>query len=93
MSDIGYEELNTLSAELLPGRTLLSIVLLTVDNSSHPTYNFSGGDGQGGGGATVVYACQAQRVDGTPGLLGSLGLGSNNPSNSVTCVPAAVTTH
>ncbi|MEU0598379.1 hypothetical protein ABZ484_09020 [Streptomyces sp. NPDC006393] len=92
MSDIGYEELNALTAELLPGRALLSIVLLSVDNSNHPTYNFPGGDGDGGG-ATVVYACQAERVDGTPGLLGSLGLGSNNPSSSVTCVPAAVTTH
>ncbi|WP_127356211.1 hypothetical protein [Actinacidiphila soli] len=93
MPDIGYEELNALSGELLPGRTLLSIVLISYDNSSHPTYNFPAGGGHKGGGATVVYACQAESVHGTPGLLGSLGLGSNNPSSSMTCVPAAVTTH
>jgi hypothetical protein len=69
---------------------LLSIVI--IDNSTHNTYNFpAGGDGKGGG-VTVAYACQAQQTQGSQGLLAALGLGSA-PSNSMTCVPAAVTTH
>ncbi|MEU6737521.1 hypothetical protein ABZ929_30685 [Streptomyces physcomitrii] len=49
-----------------------------------------GASPQGGGGnTTVAYACQATTTQGTPGLIGSLGLGQG-PSSSMTCVPAAV---
>jgi hypothetical protein len=87
MSGIGYEELDALSGELLPGKMLLSIVI--IDNSTHNTYNFpAGGDGKGGG-ATVAYACQAQQTQGSGGLLAALGLGTP-ASSSMTCIPAAV---
>ncbi|BBC36238.1 hypothetical protein SGFS_075320 [Streptomyces graminofaciens] len=88
MSGIGYEELNALSGELLPERMLLSIVI--IDNSTRNTYNFpSGGDGKGG--TTVAYACQAQQTQASGGLLAALGLGTP-ASSSMTCVPAAVVT-
>jgi hypothetical protein len=90
MDEIGYHELNLLAGEFLPPRNMLS--LITIDNSSTTYhYDFPQG-GSGDGNSTVVFACQAERTLGTPGLLGSLGLGSNNPSSSLTCVPAAVTT-
>ncbi|OEV04755.1 hypothetical protein [Streptomyces oceani] len=94
MTGISYQELDALSGEVLPGKTLLSLVTFNVDNSRH-TYNFPEGDGKGGdgGGTTVAYACQSERVHGTPGALGSLGLGSNNPSSGITCVPGTVTSH
>jgi hypothetical protein len=99
VSKISFEELDGLTGEMLPERSVLSTVV--------PFNNWGGGDahGQGGssssssaaafGGASsdqngiVANACQAQRVDGTPGLLGALGLGSNNPSSGVTCVPGS----
>lgn len=93
MSDIDYQELNALSGELLPGKTLLSLISFNIDDSSHTTYVFPEGGGGDGSGGTVAYACQAERVDGTPGLVGALGLGSNNPSSSMTCVPASSTVH
>ncbi|ALC18426.1 hypothetical protein ACH46N_22280 [Streptomyces pristinaespiralis] len=88
MDDIGYPELNALCAEFLPPRTMLS--LITIDNSS-TTYQYHFPEGGGDGNSQVAFACQSERVHGTPGLIGSLGLGSNNPSSSLTCVPAAVT--
>jgi hypothetical protein len=30
---------------------------------------------------------------GTPGLFGSLGLGTENPSTTVTCTPVAISSH
>jgi len=104
MSTISFQELDLLSGEMLPERTLLSTVT-----------DFSGGGGSGGSagsassaaaagggsgtviadddGATTVSACQSTYSPGTPGLLGSLGLGSTNPGSSQTCTPAAVATY
>ncbi|GGV70627.1 MULTISPECIES: hypothetical protein [Streptomyces] len=93
MSAVSYSELGELTGELLPERMLLSIIDVHVDNSR--TYVFPAqGNGGGGesGGTTVAYACQATESQGTPGLLGALGLGSS-PSSSMTCVPATVVTH
>jgi hypothetical protein len=98
VSKISFEELDGLTGEMLPERSVLSTVV--------PFNNWGGsGDGHGGssssssaaafGGANsdqngiVANACQAERVHGTPGLLGALGLGSNNPSSALTCVPGS----
>jgi hypothetical protein len=86
MSAISLAELDQLAGELLPERTVLSLVNVSVLNtSSNATYVYP----SGGNGSTVAYACQATNSPGTPGLLGSLGLGSANPSSSMTCIPAA----
>jgi hypothetical protein len=94
MPAVSYAELDRLGGELLPERAVLGIVS-TPFNNNNP-------GGAGGGSTTVVVsnsgdhgaalsACQATNSPGTPGLLGSLGLGSANPGQSMTCVPAAVT--
>ncbi|GHG45901.1 hypothetical protein [Streptomyces griseocarneus] len=44
-------------------------------------------------GTTMLAACQAVDRQGTPGLLGSLGLPSTNPTTSMTCMPTAISTH
>lgn len=91
MSAVSYAELDQLGGEMLPERAVLGIVSTPFNN-----YN-PGGAGQGsttvvigGGHSTTLSACQATNSSGTPGLLGALGLGSNNPTSSLTCIPAAV---
>ncbi|GGX60897.1 hypothetical protein [Streptomyces hiroshimensis] len=44
-------------------------------------------------GTVALSACQAVDRQGTPGLFGSLGLPSTNPTTSITCIPAAVASH
>ncbi|MGW1076888.1 hypothetical protein [Streptomyces sp. NPDC002537] len=44
-------------------------------------------------GTTILSSCQSIDRQGTPGLLGSLGLGSENPAANVTCTPAAISSH
>lgn len=91
MSAVSYEELNELSGDLLPERALLSLINLSISNigSSSTTYTYP--PAAGGQGSTVAYACQATNSPGTPGLLGSLGLGSSSPQSTMTCIPAAIT--
>jgi hypothetical protein len=83
MSAVDYRELDALSGELIPGKFLLSIIDLTLDNSRHTTFNFP----QGGGG-DVAYACHATNSPGVPDAAGTLGLGGGS---SMTCIPATVT--
>ncbi|MCA6091235.1 hypothetical protein LE181_03500 [Streptomyces sp. SCA3-4] len=44
-------------------------------------------------GTTILSSCQSIDRQGTPGLFGSLGLGSEQPTNSLTCTPAAISSH
>ncbi|MDG5804781.1 hypothetical protein P9869_19320 [Streptomyces ossamyceticus] len=87
MSRIGYEELNSLSGELLPEKMLLSLALSGAD-AHGPDDLPAGGDGK----VTVAYACQVQQTQASQGLLAALGLGSP-ASTTMTCVPAAVIRH
>ncbi|MET9443061.1 hypothetical protein [Streptomyces sp. NPDC006610] len=98
MSKISFEELDVLAGEMLPERAVLSTVV--------PFNNWGGGGSEGGSSSSAAAvaggghggdqngisssACHVQETDGTPGLLGSLGLGSNNPSQSMTCMPSQV---
>lgn len=70
-----YADLDRFSAEILPGRLLLSAM-------APPG---GGGDGD----TTVVYACQATHSPGTAGLLGT-GLLAQPGYSSLTCVPGTV---
>ncbi|GGV70622.1 MULTISPECIES: hypothetical protein [Streptomyces] len=95
MSAVSLEELGNLSGEVLPERSVLSTVV---------PFNNWGGAGHDGGASSsssalalgggdhhsvvTSSACQSTFNQGTPGLIGALGLGSNNPVNSVTCTPA-----
>lgn len=91
MTAVSFEELDELGGEVLPERAVLSLIDLSgmqvnlLNSSSNTSYTLPAGNGH------VAYACQATNTPGTPGLLGSLGLGSANPSSSLTCIPAAVT--
>ncbi len=98
---VSFEELDHLAGEVLPERTVMSLVSVAAlntgagagsagDSSSSSASAGGGGDHQG---TTALSACQSNATPGTPGLLGSLGLGSANPSSSVTCTPAAVSGH
>jgi hypothetical protein len=97
VTNVSFAELEEMSGELLPERAVLSTV-------STPFNNFSSGAAGGGGttvvvvdggnhGATALSACTVTSTPGTPGLLGTLGLGSVNPGSSMTCVPAAVSSY
>ena len=106
MSTISFQELDLLSGEMLPERTLLSTVTDFSgggDSSSAGSSSSSSSAAAAGGGssnvvadddgAVVVSACQSTYSPGTPGLTGTLGLGSSNPGSSQTCTPAAVATY
>jgi hypothetical protein len=98
MSKISFEELDVLAGEMLPERAVLSTVVPfnnwggagSEGGSSSSAAAAAAGGGHGGGdqNGIVSSACHVQETDGTPGLLGALGLGSNNPSQSVTCLPS-----
>lgn len=98
MSNISFEELEGLTGEMLPERQVLSTVV--PFNNVGGGHGADGGSSAsssavalGGGGSDqngiTSSACQAERVHGTPGLIGALGLGSNNPSSGMTCVPSS----
>lgn len=78
---ISYADLDLVSGELLPERAVMSTVMTPVTGGTEAHIEEDG---------WAMFACQSTKTDGTPGLVGSLGLGSNNPSNSLTCVPAAI---
>ncbi|WP_093414641.1 hypothetical protein [Saccharopolyspora flava] len=91
MRTFSNEEVNQVAGELLPERAVLSVVPIVGNGGGA-----AGGPAYGGGvdhGTTALSACHAHTAEGTPGLLGSLGLGSNNPSDGMTCAPAAVSGH
>ena len=96
-------DLAALDGEVLPERTVMG----TVSNPFHGVPGAGAGHGSGsaaaasdasgpsgpGHGTTVVNSCQTTTSYGTPGLLGSLGLGSENPHTTTTCTPSTVVTH
>lgn len=100
MNAITFDELDGLTGEVLPERAVLSTVIPFNNlgaghdggGSSSSSAVALGGDSANHG-AISNSACQAQQVQGTPGLLGSLGLGSNNPSTGLTCVPTSLATY
>jgi hypothetical protein len=98
-TSISTEALDQLAGEVLPERVVLSAVAppaggtTAVNNylQGAPTggaYAAPVGGGAAHGGAAISSACVASNSPGTPGLLGSLGLGSSNPGSSLTCVPS-----
>jgi hypothetical protein len=78
-----HHQLDRLTGELLPPRTVLSVAGPQRSDPGH-----TGGHH----GSTTVYACQAVYEGPTPGLLGT-GLFSRPSYSSLTCVPAVVYTY
>ena len=81
---INFTDLDALTGEVLPERTVLSTV-------STPFNNAGGSDGADG--AAQINGQQGEVSHGTPGLLGSLGLGSENPHSGLSSTPGASSTY
>ncbi|MCD2192757.1 hypothetical protein LQ327_05070 [Actinomycetospora endophytica] len=77
---INFSDLDALTGEVLPERTVLSTV-------STPFNNAGGSDSSHG--AAGINGQQGEVSHGTPGLLGSLGLGSENPHSDLSSTPGA----
>ncbi|RSD22164.1 hypothetical protein [Amycolatopsis eburnea] len=92
MNDLSFDALDALTGEVLPERAVLGVVSTPFNNAGESGGNTTVVTG-GNHGATAISACQSTHSEGTPGLLGSVGLGSNNPSESVTCTPGAVSSY
>ncbi|MEU7134152.1 hypothetical protein [Streptomyces sp. NPDC046261] len=106
---ISFEELDNVAGEVLPERTVMGIVATPLGFADPGPGGAGAGAGSsssasasGGGvfapaphdhGTTMLSSCQAVDRQGTPGLFGSLGLPSTNPTTTMTCIPAAVASH
>ncbi len=100
---IEVSDLAQITGEVLPERTVMSTVTTPFNNaggdggdggssSSGAAAAAGGGDG-GSDGSTAINGQQGTVSQGTPGLLGSLGLGSNNPGSTLSSSPGAISGH
>ncbi|TMR03833.1 hypothetical protein ETD83_09530 [Actinomadura soli] len=94
MKSFSYSELDKLTGEVLPERAVLSTLLVGGHgDNENENFNLNHGGGHGGhdGGTTaVVPNCQAINNNPQGGLIGALGLSSNNPTSSFTCASSSV---
>ncbi|MFI0739687.1 hypothetical protein ACH4PU_16605 [Streptomyces sp. NPDC021100] len=103
---ISFEELAEVSGEVLPERTVMGIMAVPFgpgDGGAGSAAGSSSSSTAGGGGVfapppsdhgtTMLSSCQSLDHPQTAGLLGSLGLPSQNTTTSVTCTPAAISSH
>ncbi|GGX60889.1 hypothetical protein [Streptomyces hiroshimensis] len=87
-SAVTFGELERLSGEELPPRLALSSVLPA--GTDQPVYPAMVKTDHG---TTVAYACQYRQNAGSPPLLVFLGLASQDPGYTTTCIPAAISSH
>ncbi|MGK5639822.1 hypothetical protein ACSNOK_16140 [Streptomyces sp. URMC 126] len=102
---ISFEELAGVSGEVLPERTVMGIMAVPFgpgDGGAGSAAGSSSSAASGGGvfapapsdhGTTVLSSCQSYDRPQTAGLLGSLGLPSQNTTSGMTCTPAAISSH
>jgi hypothetical protein len=93
MKSFSYSELDKLVGEVLPERAVLSTLLIGGGENENGNFNLNAnhGGGHGGSGTTaVVPNCQAINNNPQGGLVGALGLSSNNPTSSFTCAGSTV---
>lgn len=100
---ISFTNLDQLAGEVLPERTVMSTVSTPFNNAggdgdgggagSVSSAAAAGGDGGASHGATAINGQQNTVSQGPPGLLGSLGLGSNNPGSTSTATPGAIASY
>lgn len=94
MKSFSYTELDKLAGEVLPERAVLSTLLVGGgSDNDNENLNFNHG-GHGDGGTTTVMnpVCQSAINHSQGGLIGALGLSSENPNSSFTCAGQAVST-
>ena len=96
---INFTDLDRLDGEVLPERTVLSTVSTPFNNGgghggdgggANSSAAQTGGGESAGHGATAINGQSSNVQQGTPGLLGSLGLGSNNPTQTSNANPGAI---
>ncbi|MBD2892564.1 hypothetical protein amrb99_14740 [Actinomadura sp. RB99] len=91
MKSFSYTELDKLVGEVLPERAVLSTLLIGGDSdNSNENFNLGGGGGHGEGTTAVVPDCQSNITHSQGGLVGALGLSSENPNSSFTCAGSTV---
>ncbi|WP_242884446.1 hypothetical protein [Actinomadura litoris] len=92
MKSFSYTELDLLAGEVLPERAVLSTLIVGggSDNDNTNTNLNAGGHGHGGGTTAVVPNCQSSITHSQGGLVGALGLSSENPNSSFTCASSSV---
>ncbi|MER5786003.1 hypothetical protein ABT104_30450 [Streptomyces mobaraensis] len=96
---ISFEELAGVSGEVLPERTVMGIMAVPFGpgdggaGSAAGSLSSASAGGGGDHGTTMLSSCQSLDHPQTAGLLGSLGLPSQNTTTSVTCTPAAISSH
>ncbi|MBT2209056.1 MULTISPECIES: hypothetical protein [Actinomadura] len=92
MKSFSYTELDLLAGEVLPERAVLSTLIVGggSDNDNTNTNLNAGGHGHGGGTTAVVPNCQGNITHSQGGLVGALGLSSENPNSSFTCAGSSV---
>lgn len=93
MKSFSYTELDQLAGEVLPERAVLSTLLVGGGDDDNHNFNLNANHGNGGddhGTTAVVPQCQAVNNNPQGGLVGALGLSSNNPTSSFTCAGSTV---
>ncbi|TDD92155.1 hypothetical protein E1293_01185 [Actinomadura darangshiensis] len=92
MKSFSYTELDKLAGEVLPERAVLSTLLVGGgSDNDNENLNFNhGGGGHDGGTTAVVPNCQSNINHSQGGLIGALGLSSENPNSSFTCASSSV---
>ncbi|GAA2157798.1 hypothetical protein [Actinomadura napierensis] len=91
MKSFSYTELDKLAGEVLPERAVLSTLLVGGGDSDNDNLNLNHGGGDHDGGTTaVVPNCQSNINHSQGGLVGALGLSSENPNTSFTCAGSSV---
>ncbi|NKZ04715.1 hypothetical protein [Actinomadura latina] len=90
MKSFSYTELDLLAGEVLPERAVLS-TLLVGGGGDDDNHNFNLNAGHGGGdddSTTIVQnSCVSTNNQQNAGLLSALGLASQNPTSTHSCLP------
>ncbi|MFB4300533.1 hypothetical protein [Actinomadura sp. NTSP31] len=91
MNSFSYTELDKLAGEVLPERAVLSTLLVGGGDSDNDNLNLNhDGGGHNDGTTAVVPNCQSNINHSQGGLVGALGLSSENPTTSFTCAGSSV---
>ncbi|HEV2069050.1 MAG TPA: hypothetical protein VGR26_04580 [Acidimicrobiales bacterium] len=85
---VSFHELDQMAAEVLPERTVLSVIVTPAGGGGGIS------DGGGGGGSTVIASsCTTSNTYTNPGVLGVLAPQvQQGPIQTMTCIPSAIAT-
>jgi hypothetical protein len=78
---VTFGQLDDLTAELLPERSLMQVVTIPFNNAGAPAVVPPG--------TTMLSSCQAV-TNPSPGLLAGLGVLGTVPSTSLVCTPGTI---